>query len=55
VLQVEHDRLDPGLAVDEVDIVVQMETRGIEHCGQVLDALSSRYRLQVAHDIGFGE
>jgi len=46
VLQVEHDRLDPGLAVDEVDIVVQMETRGIEHCGQVLDALSSRYRLQ---------
>lgn len=46
VLEVEHDRLDPGLAVDEVDIVVQMETRGIEHCGQVLAALGDRYRLQ---------
>lgn len=45
VLQVEHDRLDPGLAVDEVDIVVRIQTRGIEHCGQVLDALGGRYRL----------
>ena len=46
VLEVAHDRLDPGLAVDEVDIVVSLETRGIEHCGQVLDALSDQYRLQ---------
>lgn len=45
VLQVEHDRLDPGLALDEVDIVVRIQTRGIEHCGQVLDALGGRYRL----------
>jgi threonine dehydratase len=45
VLDIEHNRVDPGLAVDEVDIIVQMETRGIEHCGQVLDALGSRYRL----------
>ena len=46
VLEVAHDRLDPGLAVDEVDIVISLETRGIEHCGQVLDALSDQYRLQ---------
>lgn len=45
VLDIEHNRVDPGLAVDEVDIIVQMETRGIEHCGQVLDALGARYRL----------
>lgn len=46
VVEVAHDRLDPSLAVDEVDIVVQLETRGIEHCGQVLDALAGQYRLQ---------
>lgn len=45
VLDIEHNRVDPGLAVDEVDIIVQMETRGMEHCGQVLDALGARYRL----------
>ncbi|MFM8894633.1 MAG: threonine ammonia-lyase [Actinomycetales bacterium] len=46
VVEVAHDRLDPSLAVDEVDIVVQLQTRGIEHCGQVLDALAGQYRLQ---------
>jgi len=46
VVEVAHDRLDPSLAVEEVDIVVQLQTRGIEHCGQVLDALAGQYRLQ---------
>ena len=46
VLEVAHDRLDPGLAVDEVDIVISLETRGIEHCGRVLEVLSDQYRLQ---------
>lgn len=45
VLEVQHDRLDAGLGVDEVDIVVQMETRGHEHCEEVLDALAGRYRI----------
>ena len=45
VLEVQHDRLDAGLGVDVVDIVVQMETRGHEHCEEVLDALAGRYRI----------
>jgi threonine dehydratase len=45
VLEVQHDRLDAGLGVDEVDIVVQMETRGHDHCEKVLDALGGRYRI----------
>jgi threonine dehydratase len=45
VLEVQHDRLDAGLGVDEVDIVVQMETRGHEHCEEVLGVLSGRYRV----------
>ena len=45
VLEVQHDRLDAGLGVDEVDIVVQMETRGHGHCEEVLEALAGRYRI----------
>ena len=45
VLEVQHDRLDAGLGVDEVNIVVQMETRGHDHCEKVLDALGGRYRI----------
>jgi len=45
VLEVQHDRLDASLGVDEVDIVVQMETRGREHCEEVLGVLSGRYRV----------
>jgi threonine dehydratase len=39
VVEVEHLRTDPGLHVDEVAINVQLETRGAEHCSQVIDAL----------------
>ena len=45
VLEVQHDRLDSGLGVDEVDIVVQMETRGRDHCAEVLETLGARYLL----------
>jgi threonine dehydratase len=45
VLEVQHDRLDAGLGVAEVDIVVQMEARGHSHCEEVLDALAGRYRI----------
>ncbi len=45
VLEVQHDRLDAGLGVDEVDIVVQMETRGHDHCAEVIEALAGRYRI----------
>ena len=45
VLEVQHDRLDSGLGVDEVDIVVQMETRGRDHCAEVLETLGARYVL----------
>jgi threonine dehydratase len=45
VLEVQHDRLEAGLGVDEVDIVVQMETRGRDHCDEVLNALAVQYRI----------
>ena len=35
VLEVGHDRLAPRLDVDEVEVVLQIETRGPEHCGEV--------------------
>ena len=55
VLEVRHDRLDVGLGVDEVDIVVQMETRGAEHCDEVLGVLEAEYRVvspSISHDFG---
>jgi threonine dehydratase len=39
VVEVEHLRTDPGLHVDEVAINVQLETRGPDHCAEVILAL----------------
>jgi threonine dehydratase len=41
VIEVEHVRTDPRLAVDEVDIVVQLETRGPAHRDEVLGRLAA--------------
>jgi threonine dehydratase len=41
VLEVSHERLAPTLRVDEVEVVLQVETRGPEHCAHVKDALRS--------------
>jgi len=41
VVEVEHVRTDPGLGVDEVDVAVQLETRGREHADQVVAHLQS--------------
>ena len=35
VLEVSHERLAPTLPVDEVEVVLQVETRGPEHCEDV--------------------
>lgn len=46
VVDVEHDRVDAGLRVDEVDIIVHVETRGPEHCATLLEELTARgYQL----------
>jgi threonine dehydratase len=46
VLEVSHERLAPRLRVDEVEVVLQLETRGPEHCEHVKEALrSAGYRL----------
>ncbi len=46
VLEVEHVRTDPKLRVDEVDVALQLETRGAEHCDQLLALLRAQgYRL----------
>src|SRR5690625_2349969 len=39
VLEIAHARTAVELAVDEVDIAVQCETKGPEHCSEVLSAL----------------
>jgi threonine dehydratase len=39
VLEVSHERLAPTLRVDEVEVVLQVETRGPEHCELVKDGL----------------
>ncbi len=39
VLEVSHERLAPSLRVDEVEVVLQVETRGPEHCEHVKDQL----------------
>jgi threonine dehydratase len=41
VLEVGHDRLGPRLHVDEVEVVLQVETRGPEHCAEVIGELRS--------------
>lgn len=41
VLDVAHGRIRQGLGVDEVDIEIQLETRGTEHCAEVLAGLRS--------------
>jgi threonine dehydratase len=39
VLEVEHVRIDPRLHVDEVEVELQLETRGAEHRSEVVAAL----------------
>jgi threonine dehydratase len=39
VLEVSHERLVPSLRVDEVEVVLQIETRGPEHCEDVKSKL----------------
>ena len=46
VMHVEHTRAGLDLSVDEVEISMQLETRGTEHCREVLDALrTAGYRV----------
>jgi threonine dehydratase len=39
VLEVSHERLAPSLRVDEVEVILQVETRGPEHCQHVKETL----------------
>ena len=46
VVDIEHNRVDAGLSVDEVDIIVHVETRGPDHCEALLSGLRAQgYRL----------
>jgi threonine dehydratase len=46
VLDVEHVRTGPKLHLDEVEVALQLETRGPDHCDEVLAALrAERYPL----------
>ena len=39
VLEVAHERLVPRLHVEEAEVILQVETRGPEHCADVIGAL----------------
>ena len=41
VVEVEHLRTEPGLHVDEVDVELQLETRGVEHRSEVLAGIAA--------------
>jgi threonine dehydratase len=46
VLDVMHERITPGLNVGEVEVLLQVETRGSEHCDSVIRKLrESGYKL----------
>lgn len=46
VLDVVHERVTPGLHVDEVEVLLQVETRGPAHCDSLIAALrASGYKL----------
>src|SRR5579864_111944 len=46
VLDVVHERVTPGLHVDEVEVLLQVETRGPAHCDSVIGQLrGSGYKL----------
>ncbi len=41
-----HERVTPGLHVDEVEVLLQVETRGPGHCDSVIGTLrASGYKL----------
>jgi threonine dehydratase len=49
VLEIGHERLGPRLHVDEAEVIVVVETRGPEHCDEVIGALrSAGYTLAFA-------
>ncbi len=49
MIEVGHERLAPGLRVDEVEVVLHVETRGPEHCADV------KARLRAAgYEVTFG-
>ena len=46
VLDVVHERVTPGLHVDEVEVLLQVETRGAGHCDSVISQLrAAGYKL----------
>ena len=49
VVEVEHMRHDANLLIDEVDILIQLETKGPQHCQDVFTSLrGAGYRLKFA-------
>jgi threonine dehydratase len=49
VLEVSHERLAPGLLIDEVEVVLQVETRGPDHCQDVKERLR-----EAGYQLSFG-
>jgi threonine dehydratase len=46
VMEVMHERISPDLLLDEVEVQVQLETRGAEHSAHLVGRLRDRgYRV----------
>jgi threonine dehydratase len=41
VVEVDHSRSSPDLGVDEVEIVIEVETRGPQHSTDIIDAINA--------------
>ena len=49
VVEVEHVRTEPGIAVDEVEVALQLETQGPQHTADVVVHLQALgYALRTA-------
>ena len=46
MLEVAHERISPQLLLDEVEVHLQLETRGAQHAEQLISRLRERgYRV----------
>jgi threonine dehydratase len=44
VIDVSHSRLGPSVAIGEVNVWLSLETRGAEHCAQVVQTLRAEFK-----------
>jgi threonine dehydratase len=49
IIQVSHTHMNPALAISEVDVELELETRGFEHREQILNQIIAQGFEVVTH------